>query len=131
MYPASIDTQIIDSTHIKAHRSAAGGKDVGDYPSACCNPDDRFGDRRIRSVNRSSDDKRRRYLKERASDLHTLSENPSIRDYFENRFYGLVEDAEIYRQEIDSTNCTQTGSARWDRPGARPRHPIKRHHQLI
>ena len=42
-----------------------------------------------------------RYLKERASDLHTLSENPSIRDYFENRFYGLMEEAEVYRQEIE------------------------------
>ena len=42
-----------------------------------------------------------RYLKERVSDLHTLSENPSIRDYFENRFYGLMEEAEVYRQEIE------------------------------
>lgn len=42
-----------------------------------------------------------RYLKERASDLHTLSENPSIRDYFENRYYGLSEEAEVYRQEIE------------------------------
>ena len=42
-----------------------------------------------------------RYLKERASDLHTISENPSIRDYFENRFYGLMEEAEVYRQEIE------------------------------
>ena len=42
-----------------------------------------------------------RYLKERASDLYTLSENPSIRDYFENRYYGLVEEAEVYRQEIE------------------------------
>jgi len=42
-----------------------------------------------------------RYLKERASDLHTLGENPSIRDYFENRFYGLMEEAEVYRQEIE------------------------------
>jgi signal transduction histidine kinase len=42
-----------------------------------------------------------RYLKERASDLHTISENPSIRDYFENRFYGLTEEAEVYRREIE------------------------------
>jgi signal transduction histidine kinase len=42
-----------------------------------------------------------RYLKERASDLHTISENPSIRDYFENRFYGLMEEAEVYRREIE------------------------------
>ena len=42
-----------------------------------------------------------RYLKERASDLHTISENPSIRDYFENRYYGLLEEAEVYRQEIE------------------------------
>jgi signal transduction histidine kinase len=42
-----------------------------------------------------------RYLKERASDLHTISEDPSIRDYFENRYYGLQEEAEVYRQEIE------------------------------
>jgi signal transduction histidine kinase len=42
-----------------------------------------------------------RYLKERASDLQTISENPSIRDYFENRFYGLMEEAEVYRREIE------------------------------
>lgn len=42
-----------------------------------------------------------RYLKERASDLYTLSENPSIRDYFENRYYGLSEEAEVFRQEIE------------------------------
>lgn len=42
-----------------------------------------------------------RYLKERASDLHTINENPSIRDYFENRYYGLLEEAEVYRQEIE------------------------------
>jgi hypothetical protein len=42
-----------------------------------------------------------RYLKERASDLQTISENPSIRDYFENLFYGLTEEAEVYRREIE------------------------------
>jgi signal transduction histidine kinase len=42
-----------------------------------------------------------RYLKERANDLYTIGENPSIRDYFENRYYGLLEEAEVYRQEIE------------------------------
>jgi signal transduction histidine kinase len=42
-----------------------------------------------------------RYLKERASDLYTIGENPSIRDYFENRYYGLLEEAEVYRQDIE------------------------------
>jgi signal transduction histidine kinase len=42
-----------------------------------------------------------RYLKERASDLYTISENPSIRDYFENRYYDLLEEAEVYRQEVE------------------------------
>src|SRR5262249_36842263 len=42
-----------------------------------------------------------RYLKERTSDLYTIGENPSIRDYFENRYYGLLEEAEVYRQEIE------------------------------
>ena len=42
-----------------------------------------------------------RYLKERASDLQTISENPSIRDYFENHYYGLSEEAEVYRREVE------------------------------
>ena len=31
-----------------------------------------------------------RYLNERSNDLQTISENPSIRDYFDNRYYGLL-----------------------------------------
>lgn len=42
-----------------------------------------------------------RYLKQRENDLHTLAENPSIRDYFNNRVYGLREEAEVYRLQLE------------------------------
>jgi hypothetical protein len=42
-----------------------------------------------------------RYLAERRSDLHMIAENPSIRDYFDNRYYGLIEEAEVYRRELE------------------------------
>jgi signal transduction histidine kinase len=42
-----------------------------------------------------------RYLKERGSDLQTIGENPSIRDYFDNRYYGLLEEAEVYRRDLE------------------------------
>jgi signal transduction histidine kinase len=30
-----------------------------------------------------------------------IAENPSIRDYFDNRYYGLLEEAEVYRGELE------------------------------
>jgi len=42
-----------------------------------------------------------RYLEDRGSDLHTIGENPSIRDYFDNRYYGLLEEAEVYRRDLE------------------------------
>ena len=42
-----------------------------------------------------------RYLNERSNDLQTVSENPSIRDYFDNRYYGLAEEAEVYRRDLE------------------------------
>jgi signal transduction histidine kinase len=42
-----------------------------------------------------------RYLAERRSDLRMIAENPSIRDYFDNRYYGLLEEAEVYRGELE------------------------------
>src|SRR5918996_5541868 len=42
-----------------------------------------------------------RYLKQRENDLHTLAENPAIRDYFNNRVYGLREEAEVYRLQLE------------------------------
>jgi signal transduction histidine kinase len=42
-----------------------------------------------------------RYLAERRSDLHMIGENPSIRDYFYNRYYDLLEEAEVYRRELE------------------------------
>src|ERR687892_202860 len=42
-----------------------------------------------------------RYLKQRENDLRTLAENPAIRDYFNNRVYGLREEAEVYRLQLE------------------------------
>jgi hypothetical protein len=42
-----------------------------------------------------------RYLKQRQNDLLTLAENPSIRDYYNNTRYGLTEEAEVYRRELE------------------------------
>jgi signal transduction histidine kinase/CheY-like chemotaxis protein len=42
-----------------------------------------------------------RYLKQRENDLRTLAENPLIFNYYINRLYGLLEEAEAYRQELE------------------------------
>jgi signal transduction histidine kinase/CheY-like chemotaxis protein len=42
-----------------------------------------------------------RYLKQRENDLRTIGENPAIRDYFNNQIYGLTEEAEVYRRELE------------------------------
>jgi signal transduction histidine kinase/CheY-like chemotaxis protein len=42
-----------------------------------------------------------RYLKQRENDLRTLAENLTIRDYFNNRGYGLTEEAEVYRLQLE------------------------------
>jgi signal transduction histidine kinase/DNA-binding response OmpR family regulator len=42
-----------------------------------------------------------RYLKQRENDLRTLAENPTIRDYFNNQVYGLREEAEVYRLQLE------------------------------
>ena len=42
-----------------------------------------------------------RYLKQRENDLRTIAENPSIPNYFANRAYGLAEEAEVYRRELE------------------------------
>jgi signal transduction histidine kinase len=42
-----------------------------------------------------------RYLKQRENDLRTLVENPAIRDYYNNTIYGLTEEAEVYRHELE------------------------------
>jgi HAMP domain-containing protein len=42
-----------------------------------------------------------RYLKQRETDLRTIAENPAIRDFHNNRFYGLAEEAEVYRRELE------------------------------
>jgi signal transduction histidine kinase/CheY-like chemotaxis protein len=44
-----------------------------------------------------------RYLKQRENDLRTLAENPTIRDYFNNQVYGLREEAEVYRLQLENS----------------------------
>src|SRR5262245_14994524 len=42
-----------------------------------------------------------RYLKQRENDLRTIAENLSIRDYYFNQFYGLTDEAEVYRRGLE------------------------------
>jgi len=42
-----------------------------------------------------------RYLKQRENDLRTIAENPTIRNYFNNQIYGLTEEAEVYRRQLE------------------------------
>jgi signal transduction histidine kinase/CheY-like chemotaxis protein len=42
-----------------------------------------------------------RYLKQRENDLRTIAENPTIRDYFNNQVYGLREEAEVFRLQLE------------------------------
>ena len=42
-----------------------------------------------------------RYLKQRDNDLRTIAENLPIRDYYFNQFYGLTDEAEVYRRALE------------------------------
>jgi signal transduction histidine kinase len=42
-----------------------------------------------------------RYLKQREHDLRTIAENLPIRDYYFNQFYGLTDEAEVYRRGLE------------------------------
>src|SRR6266852_5696126 len=42
-----------------------------------------------------------RYLTQRETDLRTLAENAGIPAYFNNRAYGLTEEAEVARRELE------------------------------
>jgi signal transduction histidine kinase len=42
-----------------------------------------------------------KYLKQRENDLRTIAENLPIRDYYFNQFYGLTDEAEIYRRGLE------------------------------
>jgi signal transduction histidine kinase/DNA-binding response OmpR family regulator len=42
-----------------------------------------------------------RYLKQRENDLRTIAENLAIRDYYFNQFYGLTDEAEVYRRALE------------------------------
>ncbi|PYM91415.1 MAG: hypothetical protein DME04_19235 [Candidatus Rokuibacteriota bacterium] len=42
-----------------------------------------------------------RYLSQRETDLRTIAENPAIPSYFNNKAYGLTEEAEVLRRELE------------------------------
>src|SRR5262245_12140472 len=42
-----------------------------------------------------------RYLLQRETDLRTLAENPAIPSYFNNKSYGLTEEAEVAQRELE------------------------------
>src|SRR3989442_6475854 len=42
-----------------------------------------------------------RYLSQRETDLRTIAANPAIPSYFNNKAYGLTEEAEVSRRELD------------------------------
>jgi signal transduction histidine kinase/CheY-like chemotaxis protein len=44
-----------------------------------------------------------RYLTQRETDLRTLAENPAIPNYFNNKAYGLTEEAEVSRRELEAS----------------------------
>ncbi len=44
-----------------------------------------------------------RYLSQRETDLRTLAENPAIPNYFNNKAYGLTEEAEVSRRELEAS----------------------------
>jgi signal transduction histidine kinase/CheY-like chemotaxis protein len=44
-----------------------------------------------------------RYLAQRETDLRTLAENAGIATYFNNRAYGLTEEAEVARRELEAS----------------------------
>ncbi len=44
-----------------------------------------------------------RYLSQRETDLRTLAENPAIPNYFNNKVYGLTEEAEVSRRELEAS----------------------------
>src|SRR5687767_3698057 len=41
-----------------------------------------------------------RYLLQRETDLRALAENPAIIGYFNNKNYGLIEEAEVSRRDL-------------------------------
>jgi signal transduction histidine kinase len=42
-----------------------------------------------------------KYLKQRENDLRTIAEHLPIRDYYFNQFYGLTDEAEVYRRGLE------------------------------
>ncbi len=42
-----------------------------------------------------------RYISQRETDLRTIAENPAIPSYFNNKAYGLTEEAEVSRRELE------------------------------
>src|SRR5712692_3838340 len=44
-----------------------------------------------------------RYLTQRETDLRTIAENPAIPGYYNNKAYGLSEEAELSRRELEGS----------------------------
>ena len=42
-----------------------------------------------------------RYLQQRENELRTIAENLPIRDYYFNQFYGITDEAEVYRRGLE------------------------------
>jgi signal transduction histidine kinase/DNA-binding response OmpR family regulator len=53
------------------------------------------------TASREADKSSSRYLSQREADLRAVAENPAIPSYFNNTRYGLSEEAEIARQELE------------------------------
>ena len=55
------------------------------------------------TANREAANSSARYLAQREVDLRAAAENPDIRHYFNNTKYGLEEEAEVARQELEAS----------------------------
>jgi len=53
------------------------------------------------TASREADKSSGRYLSQREADLRAVAENPAIPSYFNNTRYGLSEEAEVARQELE------------------------------
>lgn len=55
------------------------------------------------TANREAANSSARYLAQREADLRAAAENPDIRHYFNNTKYGLAEEAEVAREELEAS----------------------------
>jgi signal transduction histidine kinase/CheY-like chemotaxis protein len=55
------------------------------------------------TANREAAKMASRYLTQRETDLRTIAENPAISGYYNNKAYGLSEEAELVRRELEDS----------------------------